>query len=139
MQIATKQFEIWSSERSYRFKEEAIHSHAPQAPGIYELVTFDKNQNGSVVFMGLTLDKPLFAVLYEHWRGERQPAVRDLLAKYPNLYFSFVAESSAQGDDDWKDLFWAMCQAEKPLLMDLSQVQPTGRYEAITFKDKSIL
>jgi hypothetical protein len=126
------------AERSFRFKEEALYSHAPQSTGIYQLVTFDEQQNGTILFMGLA-EKSIFDTLYKHWRGERQPAVQDLLARYPNLYFGYVAESNARDAEDLKDLFYAMVRAEKPTLMDLASVKPTGRYAEVTYKDKSIL
>src|SRR3954466_439752 len=109
MTVSTaKHFELWMSERSYRYKEEALYSHAPQTPGIYQLVTFDEQQNGTILYLGLTLDKSIFDALYEHWRGQRQPTVQDLLAKYPNLYFGYVAQADVQTPEDWKDLFYAM-------------------------------
>ena len=137
--VASRQFEVWMAERSFRFKEEALYSHAPQSPGIYQLVTFDDQQNGVILFMGLTLEKSIFDALYEHWRGDRPPAVQDLLARYPNLYFGYVAQSDAKSAEDLKDLFWAMVQAEKPTLLDPRSVKPTGRYSEITYKDKSII
>ena len=136
---AVKEFEVWQSERSYRVKEDAFHNHAPQTPGIYELVTFDEQQNAKVLYAAITTDRSIFDALYEHWRGERQPSVPDLLAKYPNLYFSFVVDSDAKTPEDQQDLFWAMVQADKPELMDLSTVRNSGRYANVTFRDKSLL
>src|SRR4029077_11640674 len=137
--VTKKHYDVWMAERSFRFKEEALYSHAPQKPGIYQLVTFDEQQNGIILFMALTLDRSIFDALCEHWRGDRQPAVQDLLAKYPNLYFGYVLESNAPGPEDWKDLFWALAQQEKPELIDLAQIKPTGRYSDITVRDKSLL
>jgi hypothetical protein len=134
-----KEFGVWQSERSYRFKEEALYNHAPQNPGIYELVTFDDQQNAKVLFAEWARDKSIFDALFEHWRGEKQPSVQDLLAKHPNLYFSFVVDSDAKTPEDMQDLFYAMVQADKPELMDRAAVKPTGRYTAVSFKDKSIL
>ena len=134
-----KHFEIWTSERSYRYKEEALYSHAPQTPGIYTLVTFDAQGKGTTLSVGLTLEKSIFDVLYEHWRGDREPSVQKLLSQYPSLYFGFVVDSNAKGIDDMKDLYWALLQSEKPTLIDPASVQPTGRYSEITVKDKSIL
>jgi hypothetical protein len=135
----SKHFDVWMAERSYRYKEEALYSHAPQKPGIYQLVTFDEQQNGTVLYIGLTLDKSIFDALYEHWRGEREPKVQDLLAKYPNLYFGYVVDGNVKDADDLKDLYWAMVQTDKPTLIDPKTVQHTGRYSEITNKDKSIL
>ena len=78
-------------------------------------------------------------ILFEHWRGEKQPAVQDLLVKYPNLYFSFVVDSDAATPEDMQDLFYAIVQSDKPELVDPDTVQPTGRYTEITYKDKSLL
>ena len=137
--MATKEFGIWQSERSYRFKEEALYNHAPQAPGIYELVIFDEQQNAKVVFADWAKDKSIYDALFEHWRGEKKPTVPDLLAKYPNLYFSFIVDSDAKTPEDMQDLFYAVVQSDKPELVDASAVKPTGRYSEITVKDKSIL
>ena len=139
MTLSAKEFGVWQSERSYRFKEEALHNHAPQNPGIYELVTFDDHQNAKVLFADWVKDKSIFDALFEHWRGEKQPAVQVLLAKYPNLYFSFVVDSDAKTPDDMQDLFYAMVQADKPELNDRAAIKPTGRYTTVTFKDKSLL
>jgi len=135
----SKTFEIWNSERSYRYKEEAMHNHAPNTPGIYQLVTFDERQNPKVVFMALTLDKTIFMALDEHWQGIRQPAVQTLLASHPNLYFSFVVDSDAKTAEDLQDLFWAMVQSDKPEATSPHDPKPTGRYSEIHVKDKSIL
>jgi hypothetical protein len=136
---ASRHFEVWMAERSYRYKEEALYSHAPKTPGIYQLVTFDEQQNGQILYTGLTLDKTIFDALYEHWRGDRKPAVQDLLGKYPNLYFGYVVDANAEGPEDLKDLYYAMVQADKPTLVDAASVKPTGRYSEVTYKDKSIL
>jgi len=135
----TKEFGIWQSERSYRFKEEALYNHAPQTPGIYELVVFDAEQNAKVVFADWAKDQSIFDALQQHWRGDKKPAVQDLLAKYANLYFSFIVDSDAKTPEDMQDLFYAVVQADKPELLDPSSVKPTGRYSDITVKDKSIL
>jgi hypothetical protein len=137
--MSTKEFGIWQSERSYRYKEEAIYNHAPQAAGIYELVTFDEQQNPKVVYAEWTKDSTISDSLFAHWKGEKQPAVMDLLGKYPNLYFSFVVDSDAKTPEDMQDLFYAIVQNDKPELVDAATVKPTGRYTQITVRDKSIL
>ena len=137
--MTAKHFDVWMAERSFRYKEEALYSHAPQTPGIYQLVTFDEQQNGKILYIGLTLEKSIFDALYEHWRGEREPAVQSLLSKYANLYFGYVAQADAKDAEDLKDLYYAMIQAEKPTLQDPASVKSTGRYAEVTYKDKSIL
>ena len=137
--MANREFGIWQSDRSYRFKEEAIYNHAPENPGIYELVTFDEHQNPKVVYAGWTGKKTIFESLFEHLKGEKKPTVADLLERYSNLYFSLVLDSDAESDEDMQDLFYAIVQADKPELVDIGSVKPTGRYSQITVKDKSIL
>jgi len=137
--VGTKEFGIWQSERSYRFKEEALYNHAPQNPGIYELVTFDAEQNPKVIFADWAKEKSIFDALFEHWRGEKQPAVQELLVRYPNLYFSFIVDSDAKTPEDMQDLFYAVVQSDKPELVDPTTIKATGRYSQITVKDKSIL
>jgi hypothetical protein len=65
--------------------------------------------------------------------------VQELLVRYPNLYFSFIVDSDASTPEDMQDLFYAVVQTDKPELVDPATVKPTGRYSAITVKDKSIL
>lgn len=134
-----KLFEIWQSERSFRFKEEALVNHAPHTPGIYELATFDEQGNGKFVYAGLTTDRSIFDALTEHWDGRREPKCEDLFKKYPNLYFSYVVESNAKSPEDMQDLFWAMMQNDKPELLDWAALRNSGRFASIKVKDKSIL
>jgi hypothetical protein len=137
--MPVKEFGVWQSEKSFRFKEEAFENHAPQTEGIYELVTFDAEQNAKVLYADWVKDKSIYEALYEHFRGEKQPAAQDLLARYPNLYFSYIADSDAKTPEDMQDLFYAIVKADKPELLDPSTVKPTGRYSDVTFKDKSII
>lgn len=134
-----KQFDIWQSERSFRYKEEALVNHAPHQPGIYELATFDEQGNGKFVYAGLTTDRTIFDALTEHWDGRREPTVPSMFAKYPNLYFSYIFESNAKTPEDMQDLFWAMMQNDKPELLDWQALKHSGRYSEITVKDKSLL
>ena len=41
----TRKFRIAMSERCFRFKPDALPSHAPHKPGVYEFVTFDAQKN----------------------------------------------------------------------------------------------
>lgn len=134
-----KEFDIWQSERSFRYKEEALVNHAPHQPGIYEISTFPPEGGRQVVYAGLALDRGIFDALTEHWDGRREPVVSTMFEKFPNLYFSYVSETSAKTPEDLQDLFWAMVQKNKPALLDASTVKPTGRYSEITYKDRSIL
>ncbi len=139
MTLEAKEFGIWQSEKSFRFKEEAFENHAPQTGGIYELVTFDAEQNARVLFADWTKEKSIYEALYEHFRGEKKPAAQDLLSRYPNLYFSYIVDSDAKTPEDMQDLFYGLVQADKPELVDAATVKPTGRYSSVRVKDKSIL
>jgi len=137
--MSEKTFSIWNSPKSYRYKEEAILNHAPQIPGIYELVTFDEQQNPQVLYVGWATDRSIYDALFEHWNGDKEPKCQDLLAKYPNLYFSFIMESDAQSPEDWKDLYYAICQTDKPSLQNLAEIGHSGRYTKIDARERSIL
>jgi len=137
--MSEKTFSMWIAPKSYRYKEEAILNHAPQTPGIYQIVTFDAEQNAQVLYAGLVLDRTIYDALFEHWNGDRDPKAQELLAQYPNLYFSFVIEADAETPEDWKDLYWAICQTDKPSLQDLSTIQHTGRYTKVDAREKTSL
>jgi hypothetical protein len=134
-----KEFNVWNSPKSFRFKQEAIFNHAPQYKGIYQLVTFDDQQNAQVVYMELTKDQNIDEALQDHLDGKKKPTVEELLAKNPNLYFSYLVEHNAATPEDEQDLFWAMVQSDKPLASNPPQPTHSGRYSEITVKDKSIL
>ena len=136
---SARTFGYWPSERCFRYKEEAMHNHAPQKTGIYEFVTFDEQQKPRVVFASLVTDTTIFKALFEHWEGQRQPAAQSLLQTLPNLYFSYVVDSDAQTPEDLRDLFYGIVQEDKPERTDPTEVKPTGRYSEIKVKDKSIL
>lgn len=140
MQVGTpRQFEIWTSDKSFRYKEEAILNHAPQTPGIYYIVSFDQQGNGKTLYMANVQDDTIYKALYGHWDGQREPKVQELLAKYPSVYFMYIVESNAKTPEDQQDLFWALAQQEKPELLDWKNLPKTGRYSEITVKDKSFL
>ncbi len=104
------------SDRCFRFKPEAIPGHAPAAPGVYELVTFDERQTAKVVYVGLALDTTIREALAEHWRGLRAPKGAELLQKYPNIYFDFVAQASIDDVSQWKDVADALIVKHRPEL-----------------------
>jgi uracil-DNA glycosylase len=58
-----KTYHIRNSEKCFRFKPDAFCSHAPPNKGIYELVTFDQNQNAKVLFVGAAFEKGILASL----------------------------------------------------------------------------
>ena len=132
-------FDVWSAPKSYRYKEEAILNHAPQTPGVYELVTFDDQQSAKVLYAGVVTDRTIYDALFEHWNGDRDPKAQDLLRQYPNLYFFFFVDSSAKTPEDLQDLHWAVCQADKPALQNWQGMKHSGRSAGVSFKERSLM
>jgi len=46
-------FKVKMSERCFRFKPDALPSHAPPKPGVYEFVTFGADGAAKVLYVGL--------------------------------------------------------------------------------------
>lgn len=124
-----KTYHIQSSEKCFRFKPEAFCNHAPQNKGIYELVTFDENQQPKVLYVGAAFDKGILASLEGHAAGTIQPSSDELFKKYPNLYFDYLTKMDAKSQEDAQDVYWWLVQKHKPPYN--SDVQNSGRYAAI--------
>jgi hypothetical protein len=48
-------------------------------------------------------------------------------------------DSDAKTEEDWKDLYYAMCQTDQPALQNWQAIPNSGRYTAILAKEKSLL
>jgi len=129
-------FKYCMSPRCFRYREDAISSHAPQGPGIYEFVSFDQKQQSKVLYIGLALEN-IAADLLEHWRGAKKPAVQDLLTQHTNLYFDYVDWSEARDVHDLKDIAAALCSEHHPLY-NLEPLLPTGRFEKVILKEVEV-
>jgi hypothetical protein len=127
-----RSYHIRNSEKCYRFKPEAIVNHAPHNKGIYELVTFDDNQNPTVLYVGAAFEKTMNECLEGHLNGTLQPIAHDLFGRYPNLYFDFIAEMNAKSLDDAKDIYWWLVNKYKPEYNDLAATSHSGRDGEIT-------
>lgn len=134
-QETTKTYKIFNSEKCYRFKPDALPAHAPNILGIYELVTFDQNQNAQVIYIGLA-HQSIALHLDEHLRGAREPKVADLLQKFPNLYFDLVFCREAQSPQDWQDIYWALLRKYQPPYNDSKQTTHSNRYSSIQLTEE---
>ena len=109
------------SDRCFRFKPDALFSHAPASPGVYEFVTFDSAQNPKVVFVGLALERSIRDCLQEHLDGTRKPAGSELFSRYPNLYFDYVERASIGSPEEWGPVAEALRHKHKP---ELNEANP---------------
>src|SRR5437899_3066456 len=126
-----KTYRVRNSEKCFRFKPEALAAHAPDHRGIYELVTFDENQNPRVLYVGAAFEKGIQSCLEGHADGTLTPPAADLLTKHSNLYFDYLTEMDAKSMEDAQDVYWWLVQKYGPLYNDKNAVHHSGRYESI--------
>lgn len=131
MDTPERTYRIRNSEKCYRFKPEAFASHAPPQRGIYELVTFDANQNPRVLFVGAAFDRTIQESLEAHAAGSLEPAADKIFAEYPNLYFDFISEMDAKTQEDAQDVYWWLVQKHRPPYNNPSAVKPSGRTPSV--------
>ncbi|MEK7858637.1 MAG: hypothetical protein AAB320_05790 [Elusimicrobiota bacterium] len=122
-----KVFKITMSERCFRFKPDALPSHAPPKPGVYEFVTFDEQKNGVVLFVGLALEKTVFQCLSDHMMGLAKPTAADLFAAAKDVYFDYVADADISDLEDLKDIAGALIAKGHPRF-NSDDVPTSGRY-----------
>ena len=111
--MSERVFRYKMSPRCFRYREDAIMSHAPGAPGVFEFVTFGEDQKAQVLYIALA-SRSIAEDLKAHWAGALNPTVPDLLQKYPNLYFDYVEWSDAKNLEDLKDIASALCREHRP-------------------------
>ena len=132
---ATKRvFKISMSERCYRFKPDALDSHAPRSPGVYEFVIFDPQLQPIVLYVGLT--DSIYASLAKHLMGSIKPTSDELFKISRDVYFDYVAASDAKDADDWKDIAGALIRRHNPRLNAGGAVPSSGRYQEIELDEQ---
>jgi len=131
-----KKYLIRWAPKCYRFKEEAFGNHAPQAPGIYVLVTHPGEPQASTLYVGLTLDTSIQEKLWQHWQGDHPGITAEIQRVPPVLYFCFVWQSDAQSDQDLCDIAWFLVEQDKPLLNIQGVIKHSGRYSDIEVKEE---
>ncbi len=125
-------FQIKMSKKCFRFKQEAFDNHAPQQPGIYELVVFDDQGNGTVLYVGLALPpSTVYDSLKKHFENQATPTAETLFKKTPNVYFDYVASGDIESLDDLKDIAAAFIAKNSPIFNE-GPAQYTGRYSSVS-------
>lgn len=113
--MSARTFKIRMSDRCFRFKPDALTSHAPQKPGVYEFVTFDPAGQASVLYVGLALSgETVFDKLGQHMMGKAQPTAQDLFGAAKDVYFDYVADADIESLDELKDIAGAFIRKHKP-------------------------
>lgn len=130
-ETTTKTYHIANSEKCFRFKADAFCNHAPPNKGIYELVTFDEQQNPTVLYIGAAFDKGILASLESHAAGGLKPTAQELFDAYPNLYFDYLSSMDAKTQEDAQDIYWWLVQKHKPKYNDVENIKHSGRFQKI--------
>jgi excinuclease UvrABC nuclease subunit len=133
--MASKTFHVLMSERCFRFKPDALPSHAPQKPGVYEFVTFDANKNPIVLYVGLALDKTVYDCLDAHMQGRQEPTAAQLFEAAKDVYFDYVADADIEDLDDLKDIAGFFVGKHKPRF-NTGAVPASGKHQAVTVEEK---
>ncbi|MBI5630538.1 MAG: hypothetical protein HY921_06615 [Elusimicrobia bacterium] len=128
-----KVFKVRMSERCFRFKPDALGSHAPPRPGVYEFVTFE-NGSAVVLYVGLALDKGVSQALGEHMMGQAAPAAAELFAVAKDIYFDYVAEADIESLEDLKDIAAVLSAKHRPRF-NPQPLPGTGRYAAVEIEE----
>ena len=128
--MSARAFKVTMSERCFRFKPDALPSHAPQKPGVYEFVTFHDGKP-EVLYVGLALDGgTVFSKLSDHMMGKAEPTSAQLFAAAKDVYFDYVADADIQDLDDLKDIAGAFVRKNKPKFNEGQPVYASGKGEA---------
>ncbi len=130
----TRKFRVAMSERCFRFKPDALPSHAPHKPGVYEFVTFDAQKNPVVLYVGVALDKPIYQALDDHWNDKAQPGRAELFAVSPDIYFDYVAAADIAEADELKDIAGVFVSRHKPRF-NSGPAPTSGRHAAVEVEE----
>ncbi len=129
----TRIFRVAMSERCFRFKPDALPSHAPHKPGVYEFVTFDARKNPQVLFVGVA-DKAIFQALDDHWNDRVRPGRRELFGVSSDIYFDYVASADIADIDELKDIAGALVAKHRPRF-NTGPAPSSGRHEAVEVEE----
>jgi excinuclease UvrABC nuclease subunit len=120
------------SERCFRFKPDALPSHAPAKPGVYEFVTFDAAGQAKVLYVGLA--KSVFQSLSDHLTNKAEPTAEKLFAAAKDVYFDYVADADIDSLDDLKDIAGFLQAKHKPQF-NTGPAPTSGKYGAVTVQE----
>lgn len=133
MSAPDRVFTLRMSERCFRFKPDALPSHAPPKPGVYEFVTF-KDGNPEVLYVGLALEKNVYDCLSAHLTGQAEPTAAELFAAAKDVYFDYVADADISGLDDLRDIARALVLKHKPRF-NTAEIPGSGKYAEVNLKE----
>lgn len=133
-------YRIAMSERCFRFKPEALDNHAPDRPGVYEFVAFDREgQEGRVVFVGLA-EASIHEALAGHLAGTRAPSAEALFKKFPNaVYFDYIKGTDARSPEDFQDILGILIRRHKPEFNDAAAAPGSGRFAHVDLQEVEIV
>lgn len=128
-------FRIAMSERCYRFKPDALSSHAPNGPGVYEFVMFDTQLRPIVLYIGVALQSGVRNALAAHLMGNARPTADELSKLSKDVYFDFVASADVSSPDDYRDVAGALIARHRPRLNGACQPPFPGRYREVVLEE----
>ncbi|MBI3554229.1 MAG: hypothetical protein HY077_17155 [Elusimicrobia bacterium] len=130
--MTERTFKVKMSERCFRFKPDALPSHAPPKPGVYEFVTFDAAGTPKVLFVGLA--QSVYQSLSDHLSNKAEPTAEKLFAAAKDVYFDYVADADIDSLDDLKDIAGSLIGKHKPQF-NSGPVPSSGKYGAVTVQE----
>ena len=132
--MPARKFRIAMSERCFRFKPDALPSHAPHKPGVYEFVTFDAQKNPQVLFVGVALTGSVYDCLAAHMDNTAAPTAKELFGVSPDIYFDYVASADITEADELKDIAGAFIARHKPRF-NTGPAPSSGRHAAVEVEE----
>ncbi len=134
----TRTFKIRMSERCFRFKPDALGSHAPRKPGVYEFITFDKEMKPEILYVGLALPgkgETIYDAIAAHMMGNIRPTTEDLFNASKDIYFDFVDEVDVESSEEHKDIAGALIRRHKPRLNPQVPPPSSGKYDSVAIEE----
>ena len=132
--MPARKFRVAMSERCFRFKPDALPSHAPHKPGVYEFVTFDAQKNPVVLYVGAALDRSVYQCLDDHMNGKLEPTREKLFAVSPDIYFDYVASADITELDELKDIAGNFVAKHKPRF-NAGPAPSSGKHSAVEVEE----
>jgi hypothetical protein len=133
MSKPSRAFKVVMSERCFRFKPDALGSHAPKKPGVYEFVTFDAQMQPKVLFVGVA-EETIYGSLAAHMMGGGKPTSEELFAAAKDVYFDYVADSDVSSPEDFKDIAGVFIAKHKPRF-NTGAAPSSGKYGEVTVEE----
>ncbi|HVE14027.1 MAG TPA: hypothetical protein VNI01_11570 [Elusimicrobiota bacterium] len=135
--MAEKTFRVRMSDRCFRFKPDALGSHAPRIPGVYEFVTFNDGKP-EVLYVGLALSGGLGTIhdaLAAHMMGQAKPTSQELFAAAKDVYFDYVAAADVASEDEFKDIAGFFLKKNSPRLNAPGETFASGKHAAVSVQE----